>query len=257
MIKNDHMIWDNLMQVVTALPSCWRQLRRYPSTCGSVVVFLVAVAGILLAWQGWKSRTVLFDLVPHIVDAHALLAHGRLPDRGSLCSFASYIPPGTTWLLLPGVLAFDDPRLFEAVGSSLLYLGTLFGIFLLAWNAVGLRCALLSVGLYGLSELGLTVAGSLWPRGHPCFYVWMIYWTWRWIRRRQAIYLTTAFVTWAVGMYVYLEIAPAVFVLPMMWLVHRAPLKRGAVIAAAGLTLLIWAPYLRFEATRGFVDLTS
>jgi Dolichyl-phosphate-mannose-protein mannosyltransferase len=213
---------------------------------------------MLLAWQGWKGRTVFFDLVPHIESAQALVVHGWLPDRGCLSSFASYIPPGTTWLLLPGVFVFQDPRLFEVIGSGLLYLGTLLGIFLLARQCGGRRCALLAVGLYGLSELGLFVAGSLWPRlPLPCFYVWMVYWTGRWIRHQQARSLTAALVMWGAGMYVCLELAPAIFVLPVLWLVYRTPVRRWAVVTAAGVTLLIWAPYLRFEATRGFVDLTS
>ena len=116
---------------------------------------------------------------------------------------------------------------------------------------------MLSVGLYGLSELGLHFAGSLWPRGHPAFYVWMIYWTGRWIRGGGAKYLTAALITWAAGLYVFMEIAPALFILPAMWLLHRAPIRLWAVVVSVGVTLVIWYPYLTFEAQRGFVDLRS
>ncbi|MBI3326880.1 MAG: hypothetical protein HYZ81_09280 [Nitrospinae bacterium] len=224
---------------------------------GMIVVHVVAAVGMLLALQGWRSRIVPFDLVPHVEGAHAFLVSGRLPDRGCLSGFASYIPPGITWLLLPGMLVFNDPRLFEYLGSGLLYLGTLLGIFLLASDYIGVRCAWLSVGLYGLSELGLHFAGSLWPRGHPAFYVWMIYWTGRWIRSAETKYLTAALITWAAGLYVFMEIAPAVLILPVMWLVHRAPLRLWAVVMAAGVGLGIWYPYLVFQAERGFVDLKS
>lgn len=234
-----------------------RLSRRQQWLYGIVVVHLVGAVGMLLALQGWRSRIVNFDLVPHVESAQAFLAHGRLPDRGCLNGFASYIPPGTTWLFLPGVFAFNDPRLFEALGSGLLFIGTLLGILVLAYDCWGLRCALLAVGLYGLSELGLHFAGSLWPRGHPCFYVWMIYWTGRWVHRREAKYLTAALVTWAAGMYVFLEITPALCILPAMWLLHRAPLRLWALAVGAGVSLVIWYPYLAFEAERGFVDLRS
>ena len=234
-----------------------RLSRRQQLLCGLVMVHLVGAAGMLLALQGWESRIINFDLVPHVESAHAFLAHGRLPDRGCLNGFASYIPPGTTWLFLPGVFVFHDPRLFEALGSGLLFVGTLLGILVLSHDYWGLRCALLAVGLYGLSELGLHFAGSLWPRGHPFFYVWMIYWTGRWIRRREAKYLTAALVTWAAGMYVFLEIAPALFVLPVMWWLYRPPLRLWALAVSAGVTLVIWYPYLAFEAERGFADLRS
>ncbi len=77
--------------------------------------------------------------------------------------------------MVPGMLFFDDPRLYESVGSAGLYFGTLIGVFLLARTCFGLRCAYLSVLLYGLSRNGLFFAGSLWSIGHPFFYVWMIY----------------------------------------------------------------------------------
>jgi hypothetical protein len=234
-----------------------RLSRRQQLLCGIVVVHLVGAMGMLLALQGWRSRSVNFDLVPHVQSAQAFLAHGQLPDRGCLNGFASFIPPGTTWLFLPGVFVFNDPRLFEVLGSGLLFLGTLLGIFVLAYDCWGLRCALLAVGLYGLSELGLHFAGSLWPRGHPCFYVWMLYWTGRWIRCREAKYLTAALITWAAGMYVFLEIAPALAILPVLWWRHRPPVRLRSLAVGAGVTVVIWYPYLAFEAERGFVDLRS
>jgi hypothetical protein len=134
------------------------------------VIALCTVFGLSLSIQGWRSRITTFDLVTAIESAQEFVATGRVPDRGILTSFASYTPPGTAWLMLPGVLTFKDPRLFELVGSGILYLGTLVGIFLLARNHFGMPCAYLSVALYGLSELGLFYSNSLWPRGHPFFW---------------------------------------------------------------------------------------
>ena len=63
--------------------------------------------------------------------------------------------------------------------------------------------------------------------------------------------------TWAAGMYVFLELAPALGILPVMWWLHRPPLRLRALAVGAGVTLVIWYPYLAFEAERGFVDLRS
>ena len=197
------------------------------------------------------------DLIPHIDSAEELLAGGRLPFKGCLSSYASYIPPGITWLLVPGVFLFNDPRLFEYIGSAFLYVGTLIGIFLLARTWCGMRCALFSVGLYAFSELGLRFASSLWPRGQPFFYIWMVYWAGRWIIRNDWRYLAAAIVTWAAGMYVFLEIAPALFILPAIWLIYRRSLGIRPLLVGGVLTLAIWYPYLQFEAARDFADLKS
>ena len=222
-----------------------------------VFVLVVAVTGMAFAVQGWRSRFQTFDLLPHIQGARDLVERGRIPDRGCLSRFASHIPPGTTWLLVPGLLIFDDPRLHEFAGTGLLFSGTLIGIFLLARACFGLQCALISAALYGLSQLGLHFAASLWPRGHPFFYVWMIYFTDRWVREKNPKHLAFALVTWAAGMYVFMEIAPALFILPAVWLLHRPPVRLRTLLFTGVVILAIWYPYLRFEAGRRFIDLRS
>jgi hypothetical protein len=221
------------------------------------VVSLVWIVGMVLALQGWKSRDLTFDLLPYVDSAHEFLATWSLPDRGTLTSYASYAPPGISWLILPGVYLFDDPRLYEYVGSSALYLGTLIGIFAVAKMFFGVECAALSVLLYGLSELGLFYSRSLWPRGHPFFYVWFVYWVAKWVTTPRSGYLAAAIFTWAAGMYVFMEVAPAIFVLPLVWLFYRPPISLKPVLVASICTIVLWFPYLRLEANRGFVDLKS
>src|SRR5688572_2065502 len=89
----------------------------------------VAVLGLSLAFQGWRSRLLEFDLVPYVDETAALLAEGRVPEKGTLTSLASYTPPGTAWLLAPGMAVTDDARRYEMVGSAALYFGTLAGVF--------------------------------------------------------------------------------------------------------------------------------
>jgi len=189
--------------------------------------------------------------------AHELVQLHRLPAVSSLNSFAAYNPPGGAWLALPGVLFFNDLRLF-GIGSILLYAGTLIGIYLLSRIFFGDRCALLAVVLYGFSELGLHVADSLWSR-FPIhfFYVWMVYFAAQWVRKRNSWYLAASLVTLAMGMNVFLEIAPAAFVLPVLWLLYRPPLRLQPVLLAAVLSAAIWFPYLRLEYERDFSDIRT
>src|SRR5262245_22673639 len=150
-----------------------------------LVVAILAAIGASLALQGWKSRIPsipFLDVLTTIDEADQLVENGRVPQKGVLTSFASFAPPGLAWLMAPGVLLLKDPRLFEYIGSISLYCGTLLGIFLLARFHLGTRCALLAVLLWGLSRLGLFFASSLWPRGHPFFFVWMLYWVAKWVQ---------------------------------------------------------------------------
>ena len=224
---------------------------------GFAIVLLVTIIGMLLTLQGWKSRSPAFDMLTYFNSAEHLLKTGTPARYGDVSSYGSFSPPGTTWLMTPGMLLFHDPRLYENFGSTLLHLGTLLGVFLLARRSFGMTCAYLSVILYGLSGLGLSFAGSLWPIGHPFFYVWLAYFAVRWVTCRDAKYLAAAMATWTVGMYVDMAITPAVLILPALWLIYRPPLFSKLHLIAAAVTLALWYPYLQFEMERGLADLKS
>jgi Dolichyl-phosphate-mannose-protein mannosyltransferase len=223
-----------------------------------LAVLLIAVVGISLALQGWRSRLPSFDALVDIDNAHEFIVNRHIPDHGVLTSLVSHSPPGIAWLTVPGELLFRDPRLFQYVGSVAVYLGTLIGIFLLANMYFGPQCAVLSVAVYGLSELGLTVASSLWQR-YPIhlFYVWMVYFAGYWVRTKQAKHLAAAIAVWGTGMYVFMEFAPAVFILPVIWIYYRPPVQIRPLLIAGILIGVVWYPYLRFEVNRDFVDLKS
>ncbi len=230
-------------------------MRTSNRTLGLLTVLAVTIIGILVALQGWQSRMPFFDMLLAIDGAHELVARGQIPDRGSLTSYASHNPPGGAWLMAPGLFMFTDPRLFEYAGSVSLYIGTVLGIFLLARSYFGVKCAIFSVALYGLSEIGLRVAGSLWERlPLHFFYVWMVYWAGRWVSQKEPNYLAAALITWAAGMYVFMEIAPALFIVPAIWLIYRPPVRLKPLIFGGILTLVIWSPYLHFQFTRNFMD---
>src|SRR5262245_19308304 len=231
--------------------------RRIVRLDDTLALLLVIALGVLLALQGWKSRIPNFDMLTTIAAAQELVDSGRLPDKGVVTSFGSFAPPGLTYLMLPG-LAFGDPRLFEYIGSVALYIGTLIGIFSLSRRYFGRRCALLAVTVYGLSALGLTAANTLFFQYDThCFYVWMVYCTARWVERDNPRFLDAALLVWAAGMYVFMEMAPAILMLPVIWLVYRPAVRIVPVLVSAIVAAAIWFPYLRFEAGRGFMDLRS
>ncbi len=143
------------------------RLRGWQLACAIGIVLFVATVGIVLTAQGWRSRSPAHDLVPHIINARNLVTTGTIPIHGDTGSYGSYKPAGTAWLMLPSTLLFSDPRLSEYIGAALLHLAALSGIFLLAYNYLGIWCACLAVIIYGLSSTGILMAASLWPNGRP------------------------------------------------------------------------------------------
>ena len=232
-------------------------LRRYPLRYGIAFVLLVASVSLLLSAQGWKSRVPAFDLLTYIYGAHEFLASGTLPQHGDTGSYGSYKPPGTAWLMMPGLALLGDPRVAPYVGTGLLHIATLTGMLLLAWRCFGVWPACLAVLLYGLSNHGLFLAGSVWPNGRPDFYVWFALLTMLWAVRRNARYLAAAVTVWGLGMHVDMAIAPALFVLLVVWLLYKPPVRPVPLLIAGLILLAVWSPYLRFEATRGFADMKS
>ena len=232
-------------------------LRRRSGTYGLGVVLVVWAAGVALTAQGWRSRVPAFDLLNYIDSAHALLAAGTIPEHGDVGSYGSFKPAGTAWLMVPSTFLLDDPRLAEYVGTAFLHLATLVGLFLLARKYFGPWCGAFAVVLYGLSEIGLFLAGSLWPNGRPDFFVWIVYLASEWVTRRDSQFLGAALALWGIGMQVDMALSPALFVFPVLWVVYRPSVRIRPLLVAAALVLVVWAPYLRFEAPRNFADIRS
>ena len=232
-------------------------IQRRPFRYGIALVLLVTAMSMLLTAQGWKSRMLAFDLLPYMYATHEFLESGTLPQHGDTGSYGSYKPPGTAWLMMPGAILLGDPRAVAYVGTGLLHFATLLGILFLGWRAFGPWPACLAVILYGLSKHGLFLAGSLWPNGRPDFYVWIVLFTGLWAMRRDPRLLAAALLVWGLGMYVDMAIAPALLILPVVWLLYRPPGRPVPVLVAGLVLLIIWSPYLRLEATRGFADVKS
>jgi hypothetical protein len=224
---------------------------------GIGVVLIVTAVAVTLTMQGWRSRIPAFDLLTYVYGVRDLLAHGDIPRHGDTGSYGSFKPPGTAWLMLPSAVLFPDVRLSEYAGAAILHFLTLLGLFLIARTYFGTLCACLSVFLYGLSIPGLWLAGSLWPNGRPDFFVWFVYMASLWVTRAKAGFLVAAAAVWAVGMYVDMALAPAVFVLPVLWLVYRRPVRLPPLLATAAALLVVWSPYLTFETPRAFADVRS
>ena len=237
----------------------WENRVRSTHSAITVAVVLCGLTAlsVFISMQGWRSRFLSSDLWTAAKSAESFAAFGKIPDHGCLSSLRSYIPPGSNLMIIPGVLLFRDQRLFEFPGAALLQLGTLIGLFLLCRLYFDDQCAYLSVALYAVSALGLKFANSLWPRGHPFFAVWFFFFLGAWHIKRRSYFLACALFTWAVGMYYFLELAPLIVAVPMVYIATQPRISKKALIGTLVASILVWSPYLLFEGHRSYRDLVS
>jgi hypothetical protein len=222
--------------------------------------FAVAAAilvGSLLALQGWRNRVPSLDLIPHIEGAEALVHDGVIPNKGCLSSFGAYIPPGPTWLYAPGIAAQLPARWIHFPGSMTLFVLTAIGLYLLGKGIFGASVGVWTVAVYCVSERGLFFASSLWPRGHPAFVVWTVLFLCWWASQRRTVWLGAAAATFAIGMYVFMEILPLAIAVGFIWLKYRPPIRVWPIACATLIAGVVWAPYLHFESQREWRDLRA
>jgi hypothetical protein len=224
---------------------------------GAASVLAVAAVSMLLTMQGWQSRVPAFDLLTYDYTARAFLETGAIPSHGDTGSYGSLAPPGTAWLMMPGIVLLGDPRLSDYVGTGLLHVAALAAIFILGTRHFGRAVGIAGTVLYGLSAHGLFLAGSLWPNGRPDFFVVFVLLVDTWVDRRDARILAAALAVLALGLYVDLALAPAVFVVPVVWVLHRPPVSVRSLLVAAAIVGVAWSPYLLLQVERGFADLRS
>jgi hypothetical protein len=218
-------------------------------------IALAAALGALVYLQGWRSNPMKSaDILPYAQAAWQLVARGQMIDHGNLTSFLSFNPPGLVFFFAPGALLESDPRLWEIPGLFFLLLVELIFLYLIARWIFGRVLALAAVAVVGISLLGNP---GLWTDGHPAFILAALYFLLVWIKNRSTLALSIAIVITAFGLYVYMGMLPFAFVFPALWVAYRPPISVRKVVIALALSVLIWAPFLRFEFGRGFVDLRS
>jgi hypothetical protein len=219
------------------------------------LILTVGTLVLLLHYQGWRSQEMAnLDMLPYFSGTRDFLKTGKIPERGEISSYGSFNPPGTFFLMIPGMVLTSDPRLQDLAGTALLLYGTLVFLYLAARELGGRAVALSAAILFGASRLGFI---GLWPVGHPIFIIAPLYFLILWVKKRASWRLGAALAILAFGLYVDLAIIPFLFVLPVLWLVYRPPVGWKSLLASVLFSLLVWFPYLRFEAERGFVDLAS
>jgi hypothetical protein len=136
----------------------------------------------------------------------------------------------------------------------LLFLLTLGGIVIIGRALLYETVGWIAACLYALSPVGVFYASSLWPRGHPAFVVWTLYFCYLAVHRSRPIWLIVAAAVYLFGTYVFLEIAPLGIVFVVALIQNRKVITWWTLPAIALVAALIWIPFIKFESTVNFTD---
>lgn len=236
-----------LEKVLNGVGHPWVQLSLL---CGMMT--LVA----LLKLQEPRAYMPVVDLIPDLNNAYGIVNHLDLPLRGCVSSYGGANPPGVTLGLLPGVVLFPrDPYLAKNTGALLLLGLTLLGFFFFFRRFPNPFVFIFTSLCYTLSTTGFFFAESLWPRAHPAFAVWFGFFLAEWVSRRDPAALPRAILVWIIGMFWFMEIAPLVLVVPVLYLLFRPPLDFKRIVAHTAIGLILWTPYLVYQYARDGFDL--
>ena len=184
-----------------------------------LLLFLLAAAVVLVRTQGWRaSRLNNPDMLPYYAGARALIESGTLPDRGDISSYDSYSPPGTAYLMVPGLLLTRDARLQRVPGDAIVFAGTILLLYLVIVPILGRGIGLTAAAATAVSSLGYQ---GIYPIGHPVFVLGALAALTAWVNGRRRWALPLALLSLAAGLYADLGIIPFVIVVAAVWLIFR------------------------------------
>ena len=219
---------------------------------------MIVLAALAAAGTGYRNFWVSYDVLPDYENAVAFVETGRLPVTGSMSSLGTFNPPGYSWLYVPGAwLLPRQPGLAGAIGSAILFTGTLAGLAVLLGTRFGLATPVGTAALFSFSSIGMFYATSLWPRAHVFFYCWTVYFLKRWALDARPRAFAAALGMYLLGLYCFFEIAPLGLLFVVIWVVHRPRIAPLSVVACGLVLLVVWWPYLAYEGGRAGLDVRS
>jgi hypothetical protein len=228
--------------------------RRSALLAATIIALLFATVGILSC----RDSTPCMDNVRDAENAYRLIHDGNMPLHGSVGGCFALNPPGIAFGYVLGFLvAPHDPGLAERIGAAAMFFGTLIGLCFWLERRAGFLATLLAMAIFAIGSDGVFFATSLWPRSNPFFFVWMLYALTRWIESNDGRYLAAALFFYAAGLYWFMEMAPAIFVIPVLYLAYKPAINLRWLGIAAVASVVVWSPYLAFEAGRNFSDVKS
>jgi hypothetical protein len=217
------------------------------------LVFLVSLPLRLLA-----AADMPFDMdyIPVLQIGWDALRTGSIPQHGTLSSVAAYNMPGLVWLYMPAQLVIADPFWVIFLTGTILSAITAYLAFVVGAQVANPWAGLAAATLVIFSDAGIAASYTAWAQVQmPLFGLWVVAALWAWHRTDRPGWLLVAVAGATLGFMVHFSGIVLIPIIGLFALLLRKRLAWRAALAAALLALVMLAPYIAFQQTRGFVDL--
>jgi hypothetical protein len=220
----------------------------------SIRLLLIFLASLPIKFAAAQNMPFDIDIVPVL---QRNLEY-PLPPVGTLSSVAAYNMPMLEWLHLPLLHLTQNAWWTIFLSLSLFNLLGTFAVFKLSEAFFGKATAYAVAALFTFSEVGISSSYTAWAQLLlPSFFALSLCCLWFWHTKENGLYLalagiiaTAAFMTHFSAILLY----PAMLVFA---LVNRSKWQWRCLFIGGVVGALMLAPYLLFEAQRGFIDLKA
>lgn len=195
------------------------------------------------------------DQTREVLTARGIAEGEAYPLVGPTMRGIARIGPLYFYLFAPPFFFSPDPRAVY-VYLALLNLLALGLLYRLGCRYLGRQPAFLGTLLFACYPLAVISARGLWPPALlPLGNVLLLWALLAWVVDRKPVGLTLALGLWALLLQVHLTILTLGAVMVLLWVLLRPPVIVRYLLWGATLALLLFSPYLYFQAAHGWEDL--
>jgi 4-amino-4-deoxy-L-arabinose transferase-like glycosyltransferase len=229
---------------------------RHCLTRERLLIAGVIVLAVIVQLSYMRGYPVRFEQSQVLYLTWDFLTKGIFPVHGILNSLQAYNPPFFAWLYLVPIMLSRDPSWVLILPAIFLYVLSILLLYNLGRRYFGWKIGLFAAILYAFSTRGLYFGHASWAQGLlPHFYVLIMFCSFQWIVEGKSWYvvLLLPLAAWVTGHHWGGALTFGVMLI-MGWLL-RAKVRLISVIVGGLIALALWAPFLKFEQDRKFVDL--
>ena len=223
-----------------------------------IALGILLISTTVLQLSFIPQYTLKLDQSQVLYFAGDYINHGIFPVHGVLNSQHAYNPPFFVWLYILPLALIGDHGWVLTLPALTLHTLAIILLFRMGKKYFGFGVGLVAATLYAFLPNGVYFGHSSWAQGllSP-FYILIIFGISQWLleKKSRAIAYLLPLVAWTTGMHWGGILIIGVLVLIAFF--FRVKLLPSALVVGVLVSILMWAPFLRFEQSREFVDILA